>query len=155
MNQEDTLMNFSAIIVALIICITLVVIFYTGINPIIKRYLTIRNKEVENKKMELYLDISPELMEKEIDRFIDDYVKRYIVYRFMSKKIIYINDEECDKMVKSVTENILIELSELYLFYLRTLTDIPDDDALIRVVNTKVKNKCIEQVLDYNSSLES
>ena len=155
MNQEDTSMNFSAIIVALIICITLVVIFYTGINPMIKRYLTIRNKEVENKKMELYLDISPELMEKEIDRFIDDYVKRYIVYRFMSKKIIYINDEECDKMVKSVTENILIELSELYLFYLRTLTDIPDDDALIRVVNTKVKNKCIEQVLDYNSSLES
>ena len=155
MNQEDTSMNFSAIIVALIICITLVVIFYTGINPIAKRYLTIRNKEVENKKMELYLNISPELMEKEIDKFIDDYVKRYIVYRFMSRKIIYINDEECEKMVKSVTENILIELSELYLFYLRTLTDIPDDDALIRVVNTKVKNKCIEQVLDYNSSLES
>ena len=152
MNQEDTSMNFSAIIVALIICIT--VIFYTGINPILKRYLNIRNKEVENKKMELYLDISPELMEKEVDRFIDDYVKRYIVYRFMSKKIIYINDEECEKMVKNVTENILIELSELYLFYLRTLTDIPDDDALIRVVNTKVKNKCIEQVLDYNSALE-
>ena len=147
-------MNFSGIIITLIICITISIIFYFGINPIFKGYIDIRKKEVENKKMEIYLNISPELMEKEIDDYIEKYVKRYIVYKFMANKIIYINEEESEKMVKNITENILIEISELYLFYLRILTDISDDDTLIRVVNTRVKNKCIEQILNYNSSVE-
>ena len=147
-------MNFSAIIITVLILIVLLIVIYTVVKPSIDRLLTIKNKEAENEKARIFIDISPEAVEKELDAYFERYVRRYIVYKFVSSNTLYIKDEDCIKMVKEITENIAIEISDLYCFYLKIISSITSDDDLILAINKRVKNKVIEEVTNYNKSIE-
>ena len=147
-------MNFSAIIVTVLILISLLVVIYTLVKPSIDKFLIIKNKEAENEKAKIFIDLSPEAVEKELDAYFERYVRRYIVYKFVSSNTLYIKDEDCLKMVKEITENIAIEISELYCFYIKIISSINSDDDLIRALNKRVKNKVIAEVTNYNKSIE-
>ena len=125
---------------------------------IIKPYLTELNKirymEAKNEEYRLFVDISPELITKSLDDYFEEYVKRYIVYRFVSNKIMYINKEETELMVKNITKNIALNISELYIFYIKTIHAINSDDDLIRFINDKVKNICVEEIMQFNSTIQ-
>lgn len=125
---------------------------------IIKPYLTelnrIRYMEAKNEEYRLFTDISPELITKSLDEYFEEYVKRYIVYRFVSNKIMYINKEETELMVKNITKNIALDISELYIFYIKTIHAINSDDDLIRFINDKVKNICVEEIMQFNSTVQ-
>ena len=55
-------------------------------------------------------------------------------------------------MVRDLTKSVLIEMSELYLFYIRLLYNISTDDDLVRVVNNLLKNQIIDAVSSYNKA---
>ena len=144
-------MNVNLIIMCgLIVMIFIVALLY---RPILEGLVEVKNKEVEIKKSELFISISADAIEQEIDKFFDKYVKRYILYKFAAHKIVYINDKECEEMVKNLTELIALEISELYIFYMKMILDIKDSDSLIREINVRVKNKVAEEVSNYNSQL--
>ena len=130
-------------------------IFFLAVLPLLKSFLEIKNKQVENDKMRLFMQMSPDLMEKELDKLLDDYVKRYIIYKFVANKIQFISSEAAETMVKDVTELVLINISDLYVFYLRMISDIKDDESLILQINSRVKNKCIDEVADFNRGIEN
>ena len=144
-------MTINVIILAFIsLVITIVALMY---RPLLKSMIETKNKEIEIKKSELFINISAEAIENEVDKFFDKYVKTYILYKFAAHKTVYINDKECEQMVKNITELIAIEISDLYIFYMKMIVDIKDDESLIREINTRVKNKVVEEVSEYNAQL--
>lgn len=112
----------------------------------------IRSMEVKNKKYELLSSITPDTVKEYLDKYIKGYIDRYIIYKFISKKIIYIKEEDCEIMIKDITKLVYLELSELYLFYIQLLVSIKDDEDLLKYLNNKVKNIAIEAVSNFNSS---
>ena len=71
----------------------------------------------------------------------------------MSQKIMYINAEDTTDLISDVTKNILLDISELYLYYIQLLYSIDDDDMLAVFIKNRVMNKAIEITTSYNSSM--
>ena len=126
--------------------------FLFNFNKYLNKKNQIRELEAKNKNYELLASIDIDNVSSKIDTYIEERVKRYILFNFISKKIIYIKEEESEKMCKRITELVCIELSELYLFYVRLLVNIKSDEDLIKFVNTKVKMIVAENVSNYNTS---
>ena len=142
-------MDFNLMIVIVIIMGTLFNIFIY-INDGIKQICEIKNKEIENQKAELFMKVDPNIANKEIEDMISDYINRYVVRHFLINNIDYIRKEEIDMMVKKITREVILDISELYLFYVKILVSIKDDDDLIRFINRKVSDKVLEFVTEFN-----
>lgn len=112
----------------------------------------IRELETKNEKYNLFTNISPEAVNNSINEYINTYIHKYITFKFIINKQIYIKDEECSAMVRDITKLIYIEISELYVFYIKIITNIETDDDLLKFLNTRVKELCIEAISDFNSS---
>ena len=77
-----------------------------------------------------------------------------IVYKFVSKKVTYIKHEEVNIMVNDITKLIAVEISELYVFYIKMIREISTDEDLISFIHTRVQNACIDHVSTFNKTLE-
>jgi hypothetical protein len=53
-------------------------------------------------------------------------------------------------MVKKLTKTIMLELSELYIFYIKIQRDISDEMDILKYINKKVKEHVLEFVTEYN-----
>lgn len=150
--------DYTTLISNIFICLSIIITFVLCLRFYIVPYLNtkneIREKEVKNKKYELFMNISPELMQQSLDSYFELYVNRYITYKFLSKKEMYIKQDEVDKMIKDLTKLIYIEISELYVFYISIIYSIENDDSLLKYIKNKVENTCIDAVSSYNRSLE-
>lgn len=113
----------------------------------------IKNKELEIQKMKLFMEMDPMLINKEIDDYVSKYVEKYIFKQFVIHQIQYINDTETETMIRSVTGQIAIEISELYVFYFKILYNISDENDLVKFINLKVKDHVLEKITDYNASI--
>ena len=133
-----------------IIYITLAKVF-----PYLNTKNEIRDKEVKNKKYELFKTIDTEILKQSVDKYFETYINRYITYKFIAKKVMYINSEEVEKMVNDITKLIYIQISELYIFYISMIQSISTDEDLLQFIHTKVENICIETVSNYNGSMTS
>lgn len=142
-------MDFNLMIVIVIIMGTLFNIFIY-INDGIKQICEIKNKEIENQKAELFMKADPNIANKEIEEMISDYINRYVVRHFLINNIDFIRKDEIDMMVKKITREVILDISELYLFYVKILVSIKDDDDLIRFINRKVSDKVLEFVTEFN-----
>ena len=142
-------MDFNLMIVIVIIMGTLFNIFIY-INDGIKQICEILNKEIENQKAELFMKADPNIANKEIEEMISDYINRYVVRHFLINNIDFIRKEEIDMMVKKITREVILDISELYLFYVKILVSIKDDDDLIRFINRKVSDKVLEFATEFN-----
>lgn len=143
----------------IIICSTIlafiaaiVVIAFLIIKPYFTSIAASKANEVQNEKYKLFTTISPEAVQVSIDTYVDNIVSKYIVFKFVSKKKGYINDQETDAMVKDITKMISLDISELYIFYIRMVADIHDDDGLLRYIHGKVRNAVVDNVSKYNSA---
>ena len=86
------------------------------------------------------------------DGYFEKYINRYITYKCVSKKIIYIKQEDVDEMVRDLTKFISLDISELYTYYISLITDIDDEESLVKYIHSRVMNISVEAVLSFNNS---
>lgn len=145
-------------ILILIIVVLLVAYLVWTTIYITNKYLVpknnIREMELKNAKYELFSTISVESINEYLNLYFEEYIKRYIAVKFILKKINYIKEEDCETLVKDITKVIYIEISELYIFYIRMIYAVNSDDDLLKFINTKVRNLAVEHISSYNSSRE-
>ena len=132
-----------------IFCITKFIVM-----PYFNKKNELLEKDIKNKANTFFSTIDIESVNKIITEYIQKYIDRYIVYKFISNKKLYINEESTDTMIKDVTKNVMRDMSELYVFYFKLLYSIDDTEDLIRYVHDKVMIQTIDSVSSYNKSIE-
>ena len=144
------------LILSLILGIMIVTIFGYGLIFIIKPYINEKNRireiESKNKTYELFASIDTEAVQKELDTYFERYVNRYITYKFIANKVIYIKQDDIEKMVSDTTKLIMIEISELYIYYIKLLRSIDNNEDLIQYIYSRVSTITIDTVANYNSA---
>ena len=81
-------MSINTIIFSILYIITLVISVYiilTKLFPYLDKKNEIKDKEVKNKKYELFKDIDTDIIKQALDAYFEGYVNRYITYKFLSK----------------------------------------------------------------------
>ena len=144
------------LILSLILGIMIVGVFIYGLVFIVKPYMNEKNRireiESKNKTYELFASIDPEAVQKELDTYFERYVNRYITYKFIANKVIYIKQDDIEKMVSDTTKLIMIEISELYIYYIKLLRAIDNNEDLIQYIYSRVSTITIDTVANYNSA---
>ena len=144
------------LILSLILGIMIACIFGYGLVFIVKPYMYEKNRireiESKNKAYELFASIDPEAVQKELDTYFERYVNRYITYKFIANKVIYIKQDDIEKMVSDTTKLIMIEISELYIYYIKLLRSIDNNEDLIQYIYSRVSTITIDTVANYNSA---
>ena len=144
------------LILSLILGIMIVGVFIYGLVFIVKPYMNEKNRireiESKNKTYELFASIDPEVVQKELDTYFERYVNRYITYKFIANKVIYIKQDDIEKMVSDTTKLIMIEISELYIYYIKLLRSIDNNEDLIQYIYSRVSTITIDTVANYNSA---
>lgn len=149
-------MNINIIIFSVLYLITLgsfIYLFIKYIMPYLNKKNENKEKEIKNKKYELFKDLDPDIMKESIDKYFKSEVNRYIAYKFIANKSMYIKTDEINEMIKDVTKLIYIEISELYVFYIKMTRSIDNDDDLLEYIHNRVQNICIEAVSNFNSTM--
>ena len=145
----------------LIICLSIVIIagFITTylivgkqIIPYLNEKNRLKEKEIANKKYELFNDIDTEYISEKLDKYFEKSVNRYIVYKFISNKVTFISSDDTETMITDLTKFIAIDISELYVYYISMLSAINTQEDLIRFIKNKVQNTTIEAVSNFNKS---
>ena len=131
---------------------------YFSFLDILKEQLEKRN---ELKEYELKTERDKYFNSVDIDKIDDiiykkflEYVQRYIVFKFVSQKILHIKSSDIDQMVKDITKLAVIDMSELQIYYIKLIRTISSDEDLIKFVNEYVRNIVIDEVRKYNNSEE-
>ena len=144
------------LILSLILGIMIVGVFIYGLAFIVKPYMNEKNRireiESKNKTYELFASIDTEAVQKELDTYFERYVNRYITYKFIANKVIYIKQDDIEKMVSDTTKLIMIEISELYIYYIKLLRSIDNNEDLIQYIYSRVSTITIDTVANYNSA---
>ena len=129
--------------------------FYIPLFIILNKYIKIReirkNKEITNKTYELYSKLDPKLMDSELDEWIKKYINRYMIKNFIVQNIDYIKKDQIDEMVRDITKELMIDISDLYLFYIKLLVNIQNDDDLLQFIYYKASDRILEVVTEYNT----
>lgn len=140
------------LIVGILIPLILFIIYLMERDNI-KRIIDIKDRSVKNEKYKLFNEIDSEAIEEKINNYIENYINRYILYKFIAQKVIYINQDDLTTMINDVTKNIIIDISELYTYYISLIYNIDGDESLISIIKNKVTNSAVEIVTNYNSAM--
>ena len=147
------MMNYIMILVVVVLVLSFFV--WTTIY-ITKHYLEPKNKleemKIKNDKYNLFSTLSIEAINQYLDNYFERHIQQYISMKFLVRKITYIKEEDCEIMVRDITKAIALEISELYIFYIKMIYNISTDEDLLKFINLKVKIVAVEQVSAYNSS---
>jgi len=105
----------------------------------------------KNKLYELYTKIDI----IEIEQIIDNKLKLMITNWTLKHSLInnsdYLREDDVNQMIKEVTLDFTYRISDLYLFYIRCLSDVTTDEDLVRFVREKVKELSLDFITEYNS----
>lgn len=150
-------MNINILIICLstIIIVGMILTYFTvskQIIPYLNKKNEIREKEIKNEKYRLFNDVNIEYIDEKIDKYFEKFVNRYIVYKFISNKVTFINGDDTEAMINDLTKLIVIDISELYVYYISMTTTIGNQQDLIRYIKNKVQNTTIEAVSNFNKS---
>ena len=141
----------------LIICFTVLICVVSGLyvlNKLSKTKFNQKGFELELEKYKFFGSVDTDNIDKEIDKLVKKYFDYYIIYNFHVHDKKYIKDEEIDKAVRDITKNIVVEMSELYIFYFRMLYNINSEDQLTAKVYEKVTDSMIVFAADFNRPKE-
>jgi hypothetical protein len=141
-------------LVYLLSVILILYVFVKYVVPYMNHKNEIRDKEIKNKKYEIFKSIDIDYINSAIDKYIEENVNRYIAYKFMSKKKMYISAEEGETMIRDITKLCCIQISELYIFYINMITSISNEEELVAYINNRVKNACIDSITSYNGAMD-
>ena len=139
-----------SILCLIIITIILIFLSISKMKPQIDRWLDIKNKEVQTKEYEMFMEFDTENAIKLINDYIDDYIANYSLYNFALQDKEYIGQEDAEIMIKEITKTVVINLSELYLFYIKMLRGINSDEDLILYIRDIVKERALIYITETN-----
>ena len=125
---------------------------FNGIMKHLEENRNLRRLEIENKKVELQMRMDPKLAEKEVEDLVKNYVSQYGFVNFVSKQIPFIRDQQVNEMIRYLDKQIMLEISELYIFYIKCITNIEDENDLLIFVDKKVKDQVLEFVTNFNGN---
>lgn len=138
-------------IIILLLALGLLILYFK-IIPIQKKKLEISERETKNELYNMYIRIDPDAVQKTIDNLIDEKINEYVLYRIRTREAQHISSKDSENIVSTVTESIYIELSELYLFYIKLLVNIETDEDLLTYINSRVKYRSILFISENNKS---
>lgn len=151
-------MDSNLLIIMIGICYICTIIFIRLLSIQIFGYLNqkqkIKTEEVKNNQYNLFMQIDVELVEGEIDKLIKKYLNEYVLYEIIMNNIDYVRKDKVEEMIRYLDKKIMIEISELYIFYIKLLRNINNDEDLLEYVNKKVKEHVLNFVTDFNSPKE-
>lgn len=137
---------------AQLLCISItifLIVLCVGIFLIISKYLD--NKLIlENLRLDLAFSYNNEM--SIIDSLIQNEIDSYKLYNIISKNILYVNEEEQQKMIYTCLKNVLESISPHLmnkLYYIYNSKKIED------VICEKVKQQVLETCIDINSSSDT
>lgn len=125
---------------------------FNGIMKHLEENRNLKRLEIENKKVELQMRMDPKLAEKEVEDLVKNYVSQYGFANFISKQIPFIRDQQVNEMIRYLDKQIMLEISELYIFYIKCITNIEDENDLLIFVDRKVKDQVLEFVTNFNGN---
>ena len=116
-----------------------------------------RKNDIESKKAKsdlyrVYMDIDIIKTNEIIDNILNQYINRWVLVNITSKGDDYIKDSEVEELIKDVTSTFIVNMSDIHLFYMNCLYNIPDDDTLIKVVREKVKYLVLDFIVEFNKT---
>lgn len=120
----------------------------------IDKVLDIIDERTKLKNFELYSNIDLELVEKSVDAYFHITELEYIKYHFTAKNQTYITSSQQTDMIREVTKQIVINIPESYIFYIKLLRNISTDDDLIKYIHERVSILSITDVSEYNKEIE-
>lgn len=145
--------NFILIITNMIVIyVIIILLLFMIIKPYLQKRNEIRFMEVQNEKMNLMMKLDPAAAEEEFDKLVKKYLNEYVLNKFIVNDVEYIRREEIETMVKDLDKIIMIELSELYIFYIRVQREVSNETDILKYVNKKVKEHVLEFVTEFNKS---
>ena len=139
--------------IGLIMTSVVVLLYYNAIVNEKKKNL-LKEKELENQKMELMMKIDTKAARAEIDSLIERYFGEYTLYNFVAQKVVYIKKEDAELAVKEITKRIIMNMSETYIFYMKILYFIDDEDGLLEKITDMVSEQMISYMVEYNRPKE-
>lgn len=122
------------------------------LRPTLIQYLNIREAEARTKREHLFMTLSPQEIQKEIDEYIDGYMNIYILYHFTGQDR-YIGEKEANEMITSITRTIYLHLSDLYRFYINQIRNIDDDNDLLVFLKDNVKERALLYISESNKPI--
>ena len=149
-------MDFRFIVCGIEGIFLIVFLFYFA--NIISNYLTIKNKlralEIDNKKYELFMNIDTKATEDEINSLIENYLNRYVLENFIINGEDFIRKDDIEIMIRELDKQIIVELSDLYIFYIKILIDVKNEDDIIAYIHRKTKDIVLNFVTEFNKEKE-
>jgi hypothetical protein len=150
---RDIKMN---IYLALIIIFSTIAVFLPltiislSISKNLNNIVEIEANKVKNEQNRIYMDIDTRRAKEVIDETIKEYINKWILVNITSKSGNYIKDSEVDELINYVTSTIILEMSDVHLFYIKCIANISDDDSLIIFVRNEVKFLVLEVLNEFN-----
>ena len=150
---DDTTLVYCMVgIIFLVSTIFIPAILYFNIIPYLNEKNSIRKQELKIKEYEMYSKVDINEVSNIVDNYFQKYINRYITYKFIAKKKIYVKQDEIELMVRDITKVISIQISELYVYYIKFLQNINNEEDLIKFIHNKVSELTIESVSSFNNS---
>lgn len=143
-------MDFNFLAAVIGFCVVLLLIAFLILKPYLEKRNNINLMRVQNEKMDIMMKLDPKAAEDEIDKLVKNYINEYVFYQFIINDTKYIRKEETSIMIKSVIKSIMLELSELYIFYIKIIRDVSSEDDILNYITKKVKEHTLEFVTEYN-----
>ena len=131
--------------------IILVLIRQLILLPILKYKENIKNKELKIEESKLYSNIDINEVNALLDKYFDDRVKSYMLNNFIKNKVSYVNAEQKRAMVRDLTKSTILDISELYIYYIKLLHNLNTDDDLTSFIYVMISKYTEENVAALNS----
>lgn len=134
-------------ILGLLQLITFAILAYIISFKIIHPYLEKRNRNIE---YELYANLDIAAIETEIDKMIETYLNKYVLMNITANEKDFLRREDIELMTQSLTKDIVKDLSSLYLFYIKCIININDQDDIVKFIYRRVQWHVIEFSTNFN-----
>lgn len=128
----------------------ILLIIHFDIVPLMEEKNEIRDNELKNDLYKLYTQLDPDIIHQNIDNLIDKEIAKYMVINIRTRESQYMNSQDIDTMVKNVSANIYLNLSDMYITFIKLVYNVNNTDDLIIFINDAVKMRAIDVVTENN-----
>ena len=151
-------MSINDLLIYIIILLHSITVFFlllyisNNIIKLIREKNSIKNKELENDKLRLYSTLDPKAIREELNNLIRQYVARYMTKDILANQVAYIKNDQADNMVKDITKEVILDMSDLYLSYCKLLYNISNQDDLTKVIYFLTIDIVLDTVTSFNGN---
>ena len=107
---------------------------------------------MEIKKVDLYSYIDPVRVMNALSDWIQAYLRNYILINFTIQNVEFINQDMTKLMIKEVSTQVIVEMSDYYLTLIKLRYNLNNDNDLIKHIYSLVSDEALMIVTEYNKS---